>query len=131
MAANFFQFAPYMHGQGSATGELSLYAEFKISSFSFWASPLLLVTLVILGSFLLVYSARKMTFLLNFYCICAATTMIVLLLGKSRRSHSMLVTCPKFYLSPKTSLFLFNIQIELFFCLCPEFIVILCKRTVC
>lgn len=81
--------------QGSARDELSLYAEFRVSNFSFW----LLLTLGspdYLGLFLLVYSNRKMIFLLNFCYICAA--MIVLLSGKAAKrnkwmNHSEAILC--------------------------------------
>lgn len=53
----------------------------------FLAPPLLLAVLVMLGSFYCFLSTSKMMFLLNFFCVCAAATMTILLLGKAANKN--------------------------------------------
>lgn len=77
LAAYFFYFAPHIRDSGVCQRlELSLYTEFRTSVFSdpsFLASPLLLVTMVILLScrLLLVFFYQKDDFSIEFLlCLC-------------------------------------------------------------
>lgn len=73
--------------KGSARDELRLYAEFRTSDFSLLAPPYSWQPWL---SWTLspVYSTRKMIFLLNFYCIYAAT--IVLLSSKAANRNKQM-----------------------------------------